>query len=59
MKNFFKDYWELYEQSGKFCKNHWLGVIIWSIAILGVFWMPAIIERTKDLITKKDNNDEE
>lgn len=58
MKKFFKDYWELCKQSGRFCKNHWLGLIIWYVVILALFWIPAIIEKTKTLLTKK-NDDEE
>lgn len=58
MKNFFKDYWELCKQSGKFCKKHWLGVIICNIVILALYCVPAIIERLKESFTKK-NDDEE
>mgnify|MGYP004475124547 CR=1 FL=1 len=58
MKKFFKDYWDLCKQCGKFYKNHWLGIIIWYIITIAVFAMPAIIERAKTLLTKK-NDDEE
>lgn len=35
MKKFFKDYWELMKQSGNFCKDHWLGMIIFTVALTG------------------------
>lgn len=58
MKRFFKDYWELCKQSGKFYKNHWLGIIICNIVTLTLYCVPAIIERLKESFAKK-NDDEE
>lgn len=35
MKQFWKDYWELCKESGRFCKKHWKGYIILNAAIVG------------------------
>ena len=35
MKQFWKDYWELCKESGRFCKKHWKGYIILNAAIIG------------------------
>lgn len=35
MKQFWKDYWELCKESGRFCKKHWKGCIVLNAAIIG------------------------
>lgn len=35
MKQFWKDYWELCKESGRFCKKHWKGYILLNAAIIG------------------------
>lgn len=35
MKQFWKDYWELCKESGRFCKKHWKGYIVLNAAIIG------------------------
>ena len=35
MKQFWKDYWELCKESGRFYKNHWKGCIVLNAAIIG------------------------
>ena len=34
MKQFWKDYWELCKESGRFCKKHWKGYIVLNAAII-------------------------
>lgn len=34
MKTFWKDYWELCKESGKFYKKHWKGVVLLNAAII-------------------------
>ena len=35
MKQFWKDYWELCKESGRFYKKHWKGCIVLNAAIIG------------------------
>ena len=35
IKEFAKDYGELWVQSGRFCKKHWLGVVLLNVALIG------------------------
>ena len=35
MKDFWKDYAELWKESGRFCKKHWKGVILLNAVIIG------------------------
>ena len=35
MKKFWKDYWELFKASGRFCKDHWKGVILLNAVLIG------------------------
>ena len=34
MKDFWKDYWELCKEKGKFYKKHWKGVVVLNAAII-------------------------
>lgn len=35
MKKFWNDYWKLCKESGRFCKEHWKGVVVLNAAIIG------------------------
>lgn len=35
MKQFWKDYWELCKESGRFYKKHWKGCIVLNAVIIG------------------------
>ena len=35
MKEFWKDYIELYKESGRFCKKHWKGLIVLNAVLIG------------------------
>lgn len=39
MKSFFKDYVELYKESGRFCKKHWKGLLVFNAVIVGAEMM--------------------
>ena len=41
MKKFWKDYWELYKESLRFFKVHWLGSIIFGL-VLALLWMISV-----------------
>lgn len=52
-KKFWKDYWELLKVSCEFCKNHWLGLTIFSVAYTIVYliiFFPGLIEYTYESI---------
>ena len=34
MKNFWKDYWELCKDTGKFYKKHWKGVVLLNATVV-------------------------
>ena len=36
MKTFFKDYGQLWKDTGKFYKKHWLGTIITNVVVCGI-----------------------
>ena len=53
MKNFWKDYYQLWKDTCKFYKKHWLGVILMNVGILSaeaVYFERNII---KDKIEEK------
>ena len=35
MKEFWKDYGKLCKESGRFCKEHWKGVVVLNAVIIG------------------------
>lgn len=44
MKDFFKDYFKICKDYGKFCKRHWEGVIILNIVCIVVMFIPYVIQ---------------
>ena len=53
MKKFFKDYWRLYTESGKFYKEHWLGIIILEFVCIVAIFIPAICYKIREKIFHK------
>ena len=61
MKDFWKEYWNLCKDSGKFYKKHWKGVILLNTVIMAgelvYFYKDSIkdnLEDLKDKVSKKD-----
>lgn len=64
MKKFFKDYCRLYKESGRFYKEHWLGIVILNLVSIVSIFIPAIIYKIKDKMNnrkevEKMNNEKE
>lgn len=56
MKNFWKDYWNLCKESGKFYKKHWFGIIIYElVAFLAIFAGLNAWKKISEKKLKKDN----
>ena len=50
MKSFFKDYWELCEESNKWMKKHWKGYLVLCFIISLIYFTPSI----ESLLKKRD-----
>lgn len=48
MKSFFKDYWELCEESNKLMKKHWKGYLVLCFIISLIYLAPYIVELIKE-----------
>ena len=53
MKTFVKDYLDLCKESGRFCKKHWLGLIIMYLVIFGAELGWLFRDDIKDKIKSK------
>lgn len=57
MKAFFKDYWDLYKQSGEFYKKHWKGSLVFSAVLIGseliYFYKDEIVDTVKEKLPKR------
>ena len=58
MKTFVKDYLDLCKESGRFCKKHWLGLIIMYLALLGAELGWLFRDDIKDKIKSKFRKEE-
>ena len=59
MKTFWKDYWELCKESGKFYKKHWKGVLVLNAAIIAaetgyLYYKTKQFEKSLENVNKKD-----
>ena len=62
MKTFFKDYGQLWKDTGKFYKKHWLGTIIMNVVVfiggIFIFWPKelrnGLVYGIKDKFKKND-----
>lgn len=52
MKSFFKDYWELCEESNKWMKKHWKGYLVLCFIVSLIYLAPYIVELSK--VKKRD-----
>lgn len=50
MKSFFKDYWELCEESNKWMKKHWKGYLVLCFIVSLIYLAPYIVV----LVKKRD-----
>lgn len=48
MKKFFKDYWALTKESGRFYKEHWLGTMVLTVVCIGLEIGPMLICKKKE-----------
>ena len=48
MKKFFKDYWALTKESGRFYKEHWLGTMVLTVVCIGLELGPMLILKKKE-----------
>ena len=48
MKKFFKDYWALAKESGRFYKEHWLGTMVLTVVCIGLEIGPVLICKKKE-----------
>ena len=57
MKAFFKDYWDLYKQSGEFYKKHWKGCLVLNAVLIGgeliYFYKDEIVDTVKEKLPKR------
>ena len=57
MKAFFKDYWDLYKQSGDFCKKHWKGILVLNAVLIGgeliYCYRNEIVDTVKEKLPKR------
>ena len=58
MKTFVKDYLDLCKESGRFCKKHWLGLIIMYLVIFGAELGWIFKDDIKDKIKSKFHKEE-
>ena len=55
IEKYWKDYWELYKHSGRFCKDHWKGVLVVSAGWLAVIYTLAYLVIYRDEVKDKIN----
>ena len=63
--NFWRDYWDLCKQSGKWCKKHWKGYIVLCVIVFiiefGYFFQDQLKEKftamTKKIKSKKNQKE--
>ena len=55
MKSFFKDYWELCEESNKWMKKHWKGYLVLCFIISLIYLAPYIVELIKEKRLENDS----
>ncbi len=48
LKTFWKDYWELCKESGKWMKKHWKGCLVCYICVVGIYMIPYLVQEFKD-----------
>lgn len=60
MKNFWKDYYQLWKDTGKFCKKHWFGVILMNAGLLAAetvyFERHYIKSKIEEKFSKKEES---
>lgn len=59
MKSFFKDYWELCEESNKWMKKHWKGYLGLCFIISLIYFTPSIVELIKEKRLENDFSEKE
>lgn len=59
MKSFFKDYWELCEESNKWMKKHWKGYRVLCFIISLIYLAPYIVELIKEKRLENDFSEKE
>lgn len=47
-KTFWKDYWELCKEGGKWMKKHWKGYLVLSICVAAVYVIPYLVREFKN-----------
>ena len=60
MKQFWKDYGKLCKESGRFCKEHWKGVVVLNAVIIGaeLAWYKYKTKQFENLIGKSNEEKE-
>lgn len=59
MKSFFKDYWELCEESNKWMKKHWKGYPVLCFIVSLIYLAPYIVELSKEKRLENDFSEKE
>lgn len=59
MKEFWKDYYKLCADSGKFYKKHWKGVAIFNAAVIGAELAWFFRDQIKDSLKEKFHKEDE
>lgn len=59
MKSFFKDYWELCEESNKWMKKHWKGYLVLCFIVSLIYLAPYIVELSKEKRLENDFSEKE
>lgn len=59
MKSFFKDYWELCKESGKWMKKHWKGYLVLCFSVSLIYLAPYIVELIKEKRLENDFSEKE
>lgn len=59
MKSFFKDYWELCEESNKCMKKHWKGYLVLCFIVSLIYLAPCIVELSKEKRLENDFSEKE
>ena len=57
MKNFWKDYYQLWKDTGKFCKKHWFGVIVMNVVSIAGMMLWFNKDKVKDRFKEKFSKD--
>lgn len=59
MKSFFKDYWELCEESNKWMKKHWKGYLVLCFIVSLIYLALYIVELSKEKRLDNDFSEKE